>query len=45
MIRVGIGGWGYAPWHGEVYPKGLPQARKLEHASRHVTSIEINGTF
>ncbi len=45
MIRVGIGGWVYAPWRGEFYPKGLPQARELEHASRHVTSIEINGTF
>jgi uncharacterized protein YecE (DUF72 family) len=44
-IRVGIGGWVYAPWRGTFYPKGLPQARELEHASRHVTSIEINGTF
>ena len=45
MIRVGIGGWVFAPWRGEFYPKGLPQARELEHASRSVTSIEINGTF
>jgi uncharacterized protein YecE (DUF72 family) len=45
MIRVGIGGWVFAPWRGEFYPKGLPQARELEHASRHLTSIEINGTF
>lgn len=45
MIRVGIGGWVYAPWRGVFYPKGLAQARELEHASRHVTSIEINGTF
>jgi len=27
MIRVGIGGWVFAPWRGEFYPKGLPQAR------------------
>src|SRR5439155_24386587 len=27
------------------YPKGLPQARELAHASRQLTSIEINGTF
>jgi uncharacterized protein YecE (DUF72 family) len=45
VIRVGIGGWVYAPWRGVFYPKGLPQARELAHASRHLTSIEINGTF
>jgi uncharacterized protein YecE (DUF72 family) len=45
MIRVGIGGWTFAPWRGELYPKGLPQARELAHASRQLTSIEINGTF
>lgn len=45
MIRVGIGGWVYAPWRGTFYPKGLPQSRELEHASRQLTSIEINGTF
>lgn len=44
-IRVGIGGWTYAPWRGNFYPKGLVQRRELEHASRHVTSIEINGTY
>jgi uncharacterized protein YecE (DUF72 family) len=45
MIRVGIGGWVYEPWRGVFYPKGLPQARELEHASRQLTAIEINGTF
>ena len=45
MIRVGIGGWVFEPWRGEFYPKGLPQARELEYASRKVTSIEINATF
>jgi len=45
MIRVGIGGWVYKPWRGTFYPPGLPQARELEHASRAVTTIEINGTF
>jgi uncharacterized protein YecE (DUF72 family) len=44
-IRVGIGGWVFAPWRGTFYPKGLPQARELEYASRQLTSIEINGTF
>jgi uncharacterized protein YecE (DUF72 family) len=45
MIRVGIGGWVYAPWRGTFYPKGLAQARELTHASRALTTIEINGTF
>ena len=45
MIRVGIGGWVFEPWRGAFYPKGLPQARELEHASRKLTTIEINATF
>jgi uncharacterized protein YecE (DUF72 family) len=45
MIRVGIGGWTFAPWRGPFYPKGLPHKDELRHASRHVTAIEINGTF
>ena len=45
MIRVGIGGWVFKPWRGEFYPKGLPQARELEHASRKLSTIEINATF
>ena len=45
MIKVGIGGWVFEPWRGVFYPDGLPQKRELEHASRAVTSIEINGTY
>jgi uncharacterized protein YecE (DUF72 family) len=44
-IRIGIGGWTYAPWRGTFYPDDLPQKRELEFASRQLTSIEINGTF
>ena len=44
-IRVGIGGWTYAPWRDNFYPKGLVQRRELEYASRHVSAIEINGTY
>ena len=44
-IRVGIGGWVYPPWRGAFYPPGLRQAEELGYASRHVTAIEINGTF
>ncbi|QBB72018.1 DUF72 domain-containing protein [Pseudolysobacter antarcticus] len=44
-IRVGIGGWTFAPWRSNFYPAGLVQRRELEFASRHVNSIEINGTW
>lgn len=44
-IRVGVGGWTFAPWRGVFYPPGLTQKRELEFASRALTSIEINGTF
>ena len=44
-IRVGIGGWTYAPWRKNFYPAGLVQRRELEYASRHVSAIEINGTY
>ena len=45
MIRVGIGGWTYEPWRGSFYPADLKQADELKYASRHLTTIEINGTF
>lgn len=45
MIRVGIGGWTYEPWRGLFFPEKLPKAQELSHASRRVTSIEVNGTF
>jgi uncharacterized protein YecE (DUF72 family) len=44
-IRAGMGGWTFEPWRGVFYPKGLRQADELDYASRHVTAIEINGTY
>ena len=44
-IRIGIGGWTYAPWRGSFYPDGLPQRRELEYAAAHLTAIEVNGTY
>jgi len=44
-VRIGISGWRYPPWRGVFYPPGLPQRRELEHASRAMTSVEINGSF
>ena len=44
-IKVGIGGWNFPPWRDNFYPKGLPQRRELEFASRYLAAIEINSTF
>lgn len=44
-IRVGVGGWIYAPWRDNFYPKGLTQARELEYLGAHLTATEINATF
>lgn len=44
-IRIGIGGWTFAPWRGVFYPRGLAHARELGFASRALSSIEINGTY
>ena len=44
-IRVGIGGWNFAPWRGVFYPKGLAQAKELTYAGQHLTAIEINATY
>lgn len=44
-IRVGVGGWTFAPWRGVFYPEGLAQKRELEFAAQQLTAIEINATF
>ncbi|HEY0436123.1 MAG TPA: DUF72 domain-containing protein [Phenylobacterium sp.] len=44
-IRCGIGGWTFEPWRGVFYPEKLSQKRELEYASRHLSTIEINGTY
>ena len=43
-IRVGIGGWNFAPWRNNFYPV-WPQKRELEYASGKLTAIEVNSTF
>jgi len=45
QIRIGIGGWTFAPWRGVFYPQGLPHAKELAYAAERLTSIEVNGTF
>ena len=45
-IRVGVGGWTFEPWRGGTfYPEGLAHSRELNYASRHLSAIEINGTY
>jgi uncharacterized protein YecE (DUF72 family) len=44
-IYVGVGGWTYEPWRGVFYPRGLAHAQELPYAAKHLSSIEINGTF
>jgi uncharacterized protein YecE (DUF72 family) len=45
QIRIGVGGWTFAPWRGVFYPDGHKQKDELAFASRHLTAIEINGTY
>lgn len=45
QIRIGIGGWSFAPWRGTFYPEGLKRAHELAYAAARLTAIEINGTF
>jgi uncharacterized protein YecE (DUF72 family) len=44
-IRVGIGGWSFAPWRDSFYPPKWPHKRELEYAASKLTAIEVNGTF
>jgi uncharacterized protein YecE (DUF72 family) len=44
-IRIGVGGWNFAPWRNNFYPSGLTQQRELEFASRQLTAIEVNSTY
>ncbi|MGH6992332.1 MAG: DUF72 domain-containing protein [Caulobacteraceae bacterium] len=44
-IRVGIGGWTFAPWRGVFYPRGLRQKDELAFTSQRLGVIEINATY
>ncbi len=44
-IRVGVGGWTFAPWRQHFYPAGLPASRELAYASERLSVIEVNGTY
>lgn len=44
-VHVGVGGWTYEAWDETFYPAGLPKKKQLEYASRHLTGVEVNGTY
>jgi uncharacterized protein YecE (DUF72 family) len=44
-IRIGVSGWTYPHWRSIFYPRGLPQRRELEFASRAFDTVELNGSF
>lgn len=44
-IRIGVGGWSFAPWDETFYPAGLPKSKQLAHMSRTLTAVEVNGTY
>jgi uncharacterized protein YecE (DUF72 family) len=44
-IRIGIGGWTFAPWRGRFFPPGLRQADELAFAARSLATLEVNGTY
>ncbi|MDP2118838.1 MAG: DUF72 domain-containing protein [Hoeflea sp.] len=44
-IRAGIGGWTFEPWDESFYPPKLPKTKQLQHASRELRAIEVNGTY
>ena len=44
-IRIGVGGWSFAPWRQTFYPASVKKTDELPYASRTLTSIEINTTF
>lgn len=44
-VRVGIGGWDFAPWRDTFYPPEVKKAGSLAYASRALRTIEINATF
>jgi len=44
-VRIGVGGWTFAPWRGVFYPDRLPQKDELNYMSRRLGCIEINATY
>ena len=44
-ILVGVSGFGYRPWIGRFYPKGLPAKDMLGYYASRLPAVEINNSF
>lgn len=44
-VFVGTSGWQYASWRGRFYPRGVAQARWLDHYAARFVVVEVNNTF
>lgn len=44
-VRIGVSGWNYDHWKGDVYPDHLPRDRWLDWISRRFSTVEANGPF
>ena len=38
-VRIGVGGWTFAPWRGVFYPGDLTQKNELAYMSQRMTAI------
>lgn len=44
-LLIGTSGWVYPHWRERFYPRGLPQARWLEHYAQRFPTVEVNNSF
>ena len=45
MLWIGISGFQYPEWRGNLYPEKLPVSKMLPHYAEHFSTTEINYTF
>lgn len=44
-VRIGLSGWSYEEWAGEVYPEDLRSEDRLRWVAERVDAVEVNTTF
>lgn len=44
-VWVGTSGWNYDDWSPEVYPPGLPKAKRRDVYATHFDTVELNASF
>lgn len=45
QVRVGTSGWNYDDWTPEVYPPGLPKAKRRDVYASQFDTVELNASF